>query len=287
MNAPLQPAPPFELGPWPMGIVNSLTPRALPQSALVDAVNVDLDQDGNATSRPTYTLIDDTSAYSSGFEHGGKTYAVAKNTGTLGILGDQGFTALASVPGDVEWAVHQGDPIFTHMNGTFAIEPNGTVSGGTVGGQAVAVSHGRVFVARGRRLLWTNAMTRFSMDSSRNFWIFGSPIIWMAALPGGIYVAEEHQVWFLKGTDVRTWRQEMVAGPSAPKSGAVVDSQYMQGPLAGQGMVAVWWTETGFAVGTSSGNVLYPQADRLRGLSLEPCRIVAKGSRLFVFELRG
>ena len=43
------------LGPWPLGIVNSKRDYVLPSGACIDALNVDFTDEGNAVSRSGYS----------------------------------------------------------------------------------------------------------------------------------------------------------------------------------------------------------------------------------------
>lgn len=284
------------LGPWIKGMMNTVRPTAVPADALVEAVNVDIDKAGHVTSRMSWTKVDSANVRSL-FEHAGKTYGVVD--GVVGELHAGGFQGYAPVTGKVSWAVLNGSPISADMDGVFLVS-NGSVHQLDVGnptadealefqlqpmpgGQWVEYWQGRVIVARGTTLFFSEPLRYGVYDPLRGYIQFEQQISWLAPLPSGIFVGLRDTVRFLSGSDYRQLEQRVVGGPSWPGAAQVITSPNMPSDLIKDAdKVAVWMTDVGFAVGLPSGEVIHPQQDRLKEIPVTPGRLVAIGDRLTV-----
>lgn len=292
---------PIPVGPWTRGIVNTSTAYALAADALVDARDCDIDKDGFVAARATYNLLSDDNAYDYLYESNGISYAVAG--GNVGILGDSAFTVLHAVEGPVGWTELNGLPIFCDYWGVYEIDGL-TVTQLTLrdttdceeryglvtmpGGLDVKYWQGRLLVLRGRSLLWSEALDYGSHSPPRNFIRFETPPTWMAPLPGGVFVGLRDSVVFLSGTDPAQFNRRTVAGPASPRSGVVTDTRFIGGDGgAPPTPIALWFSDVGFVIGSSDGNVVYPQRGNLRGLSRVPRRISVVGERAFAFVTEG
>lgn len=284
------------IGPWPVGIVNTLDEHSLPGEALKDALDCNIDREGFLTARSTYNLLSDAAGFSDMYELNGVAYAVSQ--GQVGVLGPASFTTIRTVNGPVGWTRQKGQPIFCDYDGVYAI--NNLTSTQFVrrdivadderygvtdmpGGFWVEQFSGRLFVLRGRSLLWSEALDYGTHSPSRNFIRFPTAPTWMAPVEDGIFVGLRDTVVFLKGTDPTQFEPELVAGKSSPGCAGVVDNKYLFKEAQGEGRAAVWFGETGFVVGHADGSVVYPQAEQIRGMSVVPRKLVVIDERVYAF----
>jgi hypothetical protein len=216
----------------------------------------------------------------------------------LGVLNANSFTGIKAVSGRVGWTEVEGNAVFTDHTGVYRIEgqqANKFVSrtqveeedrygfADMVGGHAVGYSNGRLMVLRGRSLVWSEAIDYGVYSPARNFVRFTSHPTWFAPLPTGVFVGLADSVVFLAGSNPLEFSIRTVAGLSCPYSALVVDSQYISPDAGGGGLVAIWFSDSGFVVGRGDGSVVYPQAGNLRGLPIVPRNLVLIDERLYAF----
>lgn len=288
-----------QLGPWTKGLINTIPAEQVPADALVSADNVDIDRAGSVARRNSWEQLDDTAA-SSLFEHGGNTYGVVG--GTVGLLDAQGFTPITAVVGHVSWAELNGDAVFCDYNtirrvvdgsAEYLYDPASIADDEAAelmlaelpGGQALAYWQGRLVVARGTSLLFSEPLRYGVYDRLRSFIRFEEQISWTAALPEGIFVGLRSSVRFLAGANYADLTQSRVAGPSWQRSGVVTSTEaFDREVVGGAKYVAVWMSDRGFAIGLPSGAVVYPQADRLKEIPLGRGPVVVLGDRITVLS---
>lgn len=281
-------------GPWPLGMVNATDDHSIPAEGLLTATDVDIDRVGVVTTRHKWVELDGV-GYSSIFEHNGITYAV--RLGQVGVVGDAAFTSIAAVGGPISWTILEGAPVYADY------ESIGTIRDGVSypldvgyyldeeqleyqlddlpGGNEIHAWQGRLLVARGNSLLWSESMRYSVYSAARNSIRFGERIFWVAPLSGGIYVGLRNSVVFLSGTKPNEFKVQVVGGVSAKGVSAVYDTRH-QG--SGGAEFALWFTEVGIAVGQPSGAVEYPQANRLEGLPLHAGNMVIEDDRVYIFS---
>lgn len=139
------------------------------------------------------------------------------------------------------------------------------------GGNFVRYWRGRLLVARGRTLYFSDPLRYGLYDQSRGFVTFEAKIDFIESIETGIFVALRNiGVVFLAGDSPEKWERRLAdvvtaqPGASGLIPTALMDLKLQQKPE----WVAVWMTNKGFALGLPSGNVMYPQADLLSGLPL-------------------
>lgn len=287
------------LGPWPLGMANAMRDTETPPDALRDALNVNIRRDGTAVTRVTWDQVL-AEPSSSLFTHEGIAYAVIG--GDLCRLDEAGATVILPNSGPVAWDVLNGDPLFATRGGVYVIRGSGVGhlsqprsnapsvldnSDGPhplaemPGGHWVAYWNGRVMVARGRSLLFSEPLRFGTHNPLTGYIALPSRAEWLVALEEGFYVGLRDAVWFYKGRELHDLQRFEVAGKSAPGMGLAVPSEYFSGQLADFQRLAVFFTPSGFAIGTPRGDVLYPQAERLKGLPLFRGRLMRDGGRIF------
>lgn len=136
-----------------------------------------------------------------------------------------------------------------------------------LGGHILRGWMGRIYVAAGSNLWYSDALRPHLFDRRSNFVQFVGKIRFIEFVAGGAYVADDRGVWWLSGNDPTSWVAEMVS-----KSLAVGQSSIL---LAGQRLgvdgggrstreVAIWLSEDGHMTGNSQGEVLAINSDRIR-----------------------
>lgn len=288
------------LGPWAQGMVTSIPPteiRTAPgkngAAGLLDALNVDIDRSGSVSRRSGWAL-DQAGAAHSLFAHDGATYGVLD--GVLYRL--HGMLSLGSVSGRLAWTVLNGEPCFVDAEGVHLIRngaviavPTGSANDEEAelmlrplpGGSAVSYWNGRLLVARGNSLLWSEPVRFGVFNPLANFVTFEERIRWIAPLESGVFVGLRNSVRFLRGGNPAEFVQSRVA--TAPGSGAVIKTSGLSPELVqGASEVACWLSDRGFALGLPTGQVVFPQADRLKDLPLAAGRLVVSGDRITVLS---
>lgn len=211
-----------------LGIRNTVSRERLNLGELESAVNIDIDDVGQAHRRRGFTQVD-TSAYHSLYD--GDRKLVVKN-GHLGELAaDYSFTSIVFV-GDQELSyTNVGDTIFyasaavsgkilsdntqlpwgyTGGDGTWlspVITPTdtlGAISGKMLHAPPTATDieafNGRIYLAAGN-VVWATELFLFDyVDRDRNYMQFEFPVTMLASVEDGLYVGTEQSFHFLSGT---------------------------------------------------------------------------------------
>lgn len=277
--------PPVPLGPW-AGVDNTRSPahrvfqQPDPQENrlpfLRAAVNVDIDDDGWATTRDNWEQIDSSPSHSL-FEHAGSTYAVVG--GAVAELTETGIQTVGSAAGPVAWTILNGKPVFTDGVSIMVITDGGAAelpSSETEEdegldldllppGNAITYWRGRLLTGKGSTLYFSEPMRYGVYDTIRGQLFFEQPIEWLVAVNTGLYVGLEDTVRFLRGVEPFSLEQSIVAGRST--GGRLISTTGLQRQeVEGAPEIAVWFGDRGFALGLESGRVIYPQQDNIRDL---------------------
>jgi hypothetical protein len=166
--------------------------------------------------------------------------------------------------------------------------PADTINKGRMpGGTYVRYWRGRLLVARGRTLFYSDPLRYGLYDQSAGFVTFESRIDFVESVDSGVFVGlRGNGVHFLAGDTPNQWQRVKSATESAqPGASMLVPAAQMKLELTAKPeWVAVWFTHRGFALGLPSGNVLYPQADLLSGLPLGNGSIHFDDDRLIVLS---
>lgn len=153
------------------------------------------------------------------------------------------------------------------------------------GGDYVRYWRGRLLVARGRTLFFSDPLRYGLYDRSSGFVKFEARIDFIEPMEKGIFVAlRNNGVIFLAGESPEQW-QRVTADfePVQPGASVVISTANMNLELQPKPeWVAVWFTPKGFALGLPSGVVAHPQADLLSGLPLGNGSLHFDGDRLIV-----
>jgi hypothetical protein len=156
------------------------------------------------------------------------------------------------------------------------------------GGHYVRYWRGRLLVARGRTLYFSMPLRYGMYDPSFGFVKFEGKIDFIESIENGVFVAVAGQgVYYLAGDEPAKWERKLIdVTPAQPGAVTLIPTVQLRAlnlpsPAA---WAAVWFTDKGFALGLSSGLVVYPQADRLSGLPLGTGTLQFKEGRLIVLS---
>lgn len=273
------------------GIKNTIRPERLTATELEVALNVDLDDMGQASRRRGFTLRLAGDFHSVRDQKDGKVYGV--KDGALGIIrSDFSFASVGINVGTapVCYAQVDGETFFSSAGASGVISPQETVSAwghtdgqgtwwspvisptdtlGAISGQLLGDPkvatvlepyNGRIYLACGKTL-WATELFRYHyVDRTRNFMQFEHDIVMLAAMSDGIYVGTTGGLYFLKGRMLGEFQLiALVDAPVIEGSGVwvpadVVHPQAANGPVP-TGEAAVFMTEAGICAGFDGGTV--------------------------------
>lgn len=134
------------------------------------------------------------------------------------------------------------------------------------GGRFVRWHNGRLYVASGDTLYYSEALHPHLTRLDTNFVRFSGNISFVEATLGGLFVGDSRGVWFLDGGDPTKFVQKRVSsclpvvGSSVMMPSEHFDPKVVQTDLP----VAVWLSTSGYAVGTASGEVIELNYDTIR-----------------------
>lgn len=133
------------------------------------------------------------------------------------------------------------------------------------GGDIVRHWRGRLLVARGRNLLFSEPMKYGSRSLTDGFVQFPRPIRIMQPVESGVFVGTDHGVSFLSGTSPNEWTYKTTgAKPVVRGTGIKISSADLNNESGGGGnYVAVWLSANGFVVGMPDGSISEPQSKRI------------------------
>lgn len=155
------------------------------------------------------------------------------------------------------------------------------------GGDYARYWRGRLLVARGHVLYFSDPLRYGMYDRSAGFVRFEARIDFIEPVEGGVFVAlRDNGVHFLRGETPEKW-ERIVADVISAQAGTSLLAPTAQMKLDMQSKpewVAVWLTHKGFAIGLPSGNITYPQADLLSGLPLGTGSLYLEGDRLIALS---
>lgn len=134
------------------------------------------------------------------------------------------------------------------------------------GGHVVRWHNGRLYVANGDTLWYSDAFRPHLTRLDTNFVQFSGTISFVEAVQGGIYVGDERGAWFLAGGDPTKFELKRVSVCRAvPGTSLIVPNEHFNPKVVTTQLpVAAWLCTSGYAVGTAEGNVIELNADKVR-----------------------
>jgi hypothetical protein len=171
-----------------------------------------------------------------------------------------------------------GDVLYRAVDAPLAISPY-VVGAGPLGRQAdtrflarmpgghiIRNWRGRLLVARGRNLLFSEPFRYGLFNPSENFVQFPHRIRMVQPVENGVFVGTQDGVVFLSGQTPGSWEQRKTGG-EAPVAGTgmEIETSILGGDRDyGGAYAAAWLAGNGFVVGTSDGSLVQMQSKRIR-----------------------
>lgn len=132
-------------------------------------------------------------------------------------------------------------------------------------GEFVRAWRGRLLVASGRHL-YASEPLRYGLHSRRHGFItMPTRIRWIEPVEGGIFVGQVDGVRFLRGNAWGELAVEMTgAAPPLSRASTRIEPALLAFDEQPSGECAIWLSPRGFVIGLPGGQVVEPQAQRIR-----------------------
>ncbi|MCP4493237.1 MAG: hypothetical protein GY820_38935 [Gammaproteobacteria bacterium] len=135
-------------------------------------------------------------------------------------------------------------------------------------GKHLAYNHGRIFVVVGSSVFWNHEPGKYGLYiMDEDYWQFGSDVLMIAPVKGGMFVSTRTQTFFMSGRNPKNAREDLVADHPAYEWSMA--TQMVEGEDIGYepGLCRLWVSPEGLICGTVSGqhkninkeNVIYPE----------------------------
>lgn len=140
---------------------------------------------------------------------------------------------------------------------------------------------GRLVTARGNVLRFSEAMAFHIHDPLHGFVQMPQRVTFVQPVDGGIWVGQVDHVAFLAGVTLDTLELSRKTGKApVPGSALALDAE-TAGEFSEGGAAAVaWLADNGFAMGTPGGQVIEPQAGRIKGITGNKATSIVFAKRL-------
>lgn len=260
---------------------------------LAVAVNIDHDRTGRVSRRKGFAATAVTAAVHSIWCDGGPCLFVT-GTSLCQLAASYTYQTLATVTAGARMSYFQVDTRSYWMNGfekgyIEAGANNSWVKGDYVGpettrqyydppiGHKTAYEHGRVWIAQGSVVWYSEPYNLGAFDLSRGFLTFESRVSMIRPVKGGVFFGDAHKTYFAAGTDPRSMELLIVADyPVIEGTDSPLDMvKFGDGSINGVG--AIWTSTQGICVGMPTGqfinltfkNLSYPNALKGSGLCFD------------------
>lgn len=135
-------------------------------------------------------------------------------------------------------------------------------------GQFLSYWRGRLVVAQGSVLRFSEAMAYHVHDPRHGFVQMPQRITFVQPVDGGLWVGQVDHVAFLEGVGPEGLSMaRKTAKAPVPGSAVALDAEAAGETSGGGAATVAWLADNGFVLGTPGGQVIEPQAGRLRGIS--------------------
>lgn len=284
------------IGPWPKGVAWPERVTDFEREQLEDAVNVNIRPEGSIVTAPNWVQVLSSTDCHSLYKHRGTVYGVVG--GEVGVLSETGFSSLRPVSGPISWTDIAGVPYFADRDAVYRVDYDTmdviqlTASQDAddiddqivpmPGGHWLSYWNGRLVVARGGSILFSQPLRYGAHNPVTDYITLRQKVEWMVPLETGIFVGLDDRVLWLAGDRPQDMRVNKVADNSAPGMGLAVPAESMG--IEGRHFFAIFFSESGFAIGDDMGGVKYPQAAGFEKLPLFRGKLVRDGSRIFAIR---
>lgn len=134
------------------------------------------------------------------------------------------------------------------------------------GGAIVRFRHGRLYVAHGSFVIFSDPHDPGLTDPRSGWANAGAEVTLMEPVEGGLYVGTADKVTFYAGAGPEDYKvAEVVRHGAVAHSGRTLPADYFDPRLVGDGglPVAAWLSDVGLTIGAADGRILAPQGDRV------------------------
>lgn len=129
------------------------------------------------------------------------------------------------------------------------------LAGPPPGVDRVASFGGRVLVAEGKALYWSQPLAYHLFDWVRDVQLLPSRVTMIAPLNGGFYLADEQSIYWVEGTDPTSWRPRFVLEARSARGSPIILPERTLPQVDKPGTVTVWVTSDGLVAGAEDGTV--------------------------------
>lgn len=146
---------------------------------------------------------------------------------------------------------------------------------------------GRLYVAKGATLHFSNALRPHLHNPAHNFIPFSGSISFIEAVTDGLYVGDERGVWFLDGTDPTQFKMKLVSTCRAVRSSSIKipPEHFPDKKVTSSNPVALWLSTSGYVVGMDGGATVELQPERVKvpaGMTGRTAYLFRKGMKQVV-----
>lgn len=240
-------------------------------SDLAVAVNIDIDQTGRPGRRQGYTLAQ-SGDFHSLWCNGGDCY-VGKTTSLFRVAQDLSLTGVrSSLSGDrlyfcdtpkgvyysntVQNGVLNGSASVAWPVETYIGADTNRVFSPAVLGKHLSLYRGRMFIAEGPVLWWSEPFMYGLFDKAKGFAQFDSDILMVAEVATGIYISTRTKTVFLGGTPGEFVQSTVCPYPAIEHTLAIDSVEGMEIGMQNPGLCRVWASPEGAILGTANGQVI-------------------------------
>lgn len=132
-------------------------------------------------------------------------------------------------------------------------------------GEIIRALGGRIYTAKGRTLRFSQSF-RFGLTALHHDYIeMDDDITIVEPVASGIYIGAGGAVWFLSGDPSKGDLRKVSSAAAIKRSSLLVSGEHFNPKtVPTDAPLALWLSAAGYVVGTSDGNVINLQADRIR-----------------------
>ena len=251
------------------GLKNTVKPERLSDRDLARAINIDLDDDGQAHRRRGYTQVASGNYHSLFTSETGVCYVVCNgqlsilnpdyslvglrsgiacdpSTGSTGLqytqVGNEIYFTSATNAGIISeaqrtvvpWGPAQDIWLSPVVNPTTNLPAiRGRLLGSPPLATTLAYFNGRLYLGQGKTLWATEPFAYGLVDKTKNYVMFEGDITMIAEVTDGIYVGTTEGVWFLAGPAYPLKRSRVMDSPVIPGSMTYVPGELANPPQVG------------------------------------------------------
>jgi len=247
------------------GLNNRQRPEEMKPAELSVARNVDIDDAGRLTRRDGF---DDIATLAGNYHSiwSDETICLAVKAGTLFRINTNWTeTALRVNVGDSNMSYVSVNGIVYYTNGTVIgyiedgvdkafTDPGMTFKAHPPPGQIITYFNGRLYIAKGPVLWFTDAMALGRVDTRTGFKQFPSDILMIRPVGGGLFISDTDETCFMSGASPDKASLHSVGKAAIPGSDLSIQGSLFSKEI--QGSVAFFTTEDGICMGLSDGTVI-------------------------------